>query len=170
MTSIRPNYTTHLDVGLLADALKSNDDLTIVLRGHMELERAMVRVLDAKFPKYSCLAHNSFAQHLRAFRALGATGPIFQIADQANKIRNSLVHTKNGNVKTTLTAEDLHHLCAQSSGAFGGLRDVLDVVTQLGSEGPKPLREFGRAKQFLVITAMAAAAIDAIPQREVEAA
>jgi hypothetical protein len=169
MTVNQPNLITNLNVDLLLEAAKSNDDLGVVLRAHMEFERAMIRLLEVKFPNYGALEHNSFKQHLKSLRALGATGPLFRIADQVNVIRNRMAHVKGKDIKTALTDKDLKELCSQASGVFGGLKDVLDFVATIGSEGPKTLRQFSRAKQFLAIASMAAAAIDTIPQRELAA-
>ncbi|MFA5950787.1 MAG: hypothetical protein WC807_10950 [Hyphomicrobium sp.] len=152
---------------MILEAAASNDDIGVIVRAHLELERAMIRALEKKYPKYEALKHDSFAQHLRALRALGAEGAIFQIADELNKIRNGIAHLKKG-IKTSISETDIRNLCSQASGAFGGRQDVLGFVCRLGDEGPKPLKEFSKAKQLLVISAMAAMAIDTIPQREAE--
>jgi hypothetical protein len=137
-----------------------------VLRTHLEIERAMIRTLEAKFPNYSALKHNSFAQHIRSLRALGASGPIFQIADQVNKTRNELAHVK-GDGRSKLSETDLKQLCSQANGAFG--RDVLRFNIILGGAAGRPLQEFPLGQQFAIIGFMAAAAIDTIPQRELVA-
>lgn len=124
----------------------------------------MVRVLAEKLPNYAALKHENFTQHLNALRSLGATGRLFQIADQVNKIRNSMAHVKRG-LKTKINEKDIRELCSQASGVFGGAKDVLsfnftyDGVTQ-------ELRKHSLAHQLFAIAIMAAAGIDTIPERE----
>lgn len=160
-----PDLITEIDVAMLMECMSSNDDLGVVLRTHLEIERAMIRVLEKKYPNYGALKHDRFTQHLKALRALGATGPIFQIADQINNTRNELAHVKKG-AKMKLSEKDIVQLRSQASGAFGNCTDVLDFIVDFGKPGPLELRHHSLAQQFAVIGFMAAAAIDTIPQRE----
>lgn len=166
---VQPEWITQIDHRIIKEALASNDDLGIVLRAHLELERAMIRVLEKKFPNYAALEHRSYAAHLRALRSLGAIGPIFQVADQVNKVRNEMAHVKKGG-KTSLTERDVKELCSQASGAFGGYKDVLDFTLQHDEGAPKKLRDLPLRHQFFLISMLAAAAIDTIPQRELSMA
>ena len=159
-----PNWITAIDEEMLGECLRSNDDLGVVLRTHLEIERAMIRVLEQKFPNYDALRHDRFSQHIRSLRALGATGPLFQVADVVNQVRNEMAHVKKG-VRTKLSSDDLEKLRSQANGMVG--RDIFEFTVSFPGAGTRKLRDCSLSQQFTWIGFLAAAAIDTISQREV---
>lgn len=163
--SEQPVWTTDINFKRVLAALKSVDDIGVVIRSHYELERAAVRALQKLYPRYDALGHQYLSQHMKALRAVGAQGKIFQAADYINRVRNEFAHGGTEQI----SQQHLSELCSQVSGAFGSVPNVLDFVGTIDSVGPKPLREFPLRQQFAVIVAMCAAAIDTIPARDAAA-
>lgn len=113
----QPVFVTEVDTEKLAEALSSNDDVGVVLRAHLQIERAMVRVLEQKFPHYAELEHQYYSQHMKSLRALGATGPIFDLAHEINKIRNDMAHLRKRE-RTRILEDDVKRLRNHSLRAF----------------------------------------------------
>ncbi|PLX36037.1 MAG: hypothetical protein C0605_08370 [Hyphomicrobiales bacterium] len=159
------SYISQIDVDLVKEALASNDDVGVVLRAQFEIERALVRVLDEKYPNYPALGHRYLHQHLNALRAIGIEGSVIRIARKVSQVRNDMAHVGKG-VRTKIEKEDLGELYSNAAEIFG-MEDFGEFKVQIGQDNePKLLKEMPLAAQFLLIAAAAAMALDAYLQIE----
>jgi hypothetical protein len=170
-SSSQSTYLTHVDLRQVEAAMRSNDDVGIVLRAQLVVEQALYRVLIAKYPNYNALGHTFGAQHIKALKALlqepDKSFPLLQVAEAINKLRNKLAHGEI-DVTNPIGDEHLKKLHSQAAGAFP-MHDLRDFKIQLADTSPKRMDEFGAAHQIFLLCLMTASAIDTIPQREAEA-
>lgn len=158
-------YISQIDTDLIKEALSSNDEIGVVLRAQFEIEKAVVRVLERKYPKYSALKHRYFNQHLKALRALGMDAQILKIAQKVNQVRNDMAHVGKG-IKTKVAEKDIQELYAHASGIFGG-EEFPEFTVQIGKNNESQrLKEMPISSQFLLIAAMTAMAFDAYLEHE----
>jgi hypothetical protein len=125
-----PIFTTQIDFDRFEAAFLSEDVVGAVVRCQYEMERAARRALTSLAPKYHLMKHRYLSDHLKTFRALGCEGPIFQVAEYVNKVRNEFAHDGI----ELLTDQHLRELCSQAGKGFGG-RPVSEFVIEVGVWG-----------------------------------
>ena len=85
---------TGLDVQVVLDALNSEDDVGVFLRGHHLVEQAADQACRSLYENYDALGHDTLTKHLNALAARGAKGTVFEAARIIAKHRRDFAHTR----------------------------------------------------------------------------
>ncbi|MBL4756504.1 MAG: hypothetical protein JKY32_02325 [Rhizobiales bacterium] len=159
-------FSFEIDTEIILACFRSNDDMGIVLRVHMEVERSMIRELERRFPNYGALKFQFFDQHLKALKAFGKFTPLSDAITQINVTRNKFAHVRNIR-KTDLTQSDLNNLYHHTAAAFTSVPDLKKIDVKIDEEGlHESLIDLTPARQFAIIGAMIVGAIETMRQRQ----
>ena len=161
-----PVYTIKIDTTLIRSALHSDDEIGIILRGHMLVERALLQACEKFYVSYSALGHRYSSQHLKALRARGATGSLFEAVHYVNEIRNKVAHAKIEPSLTSIQSE-YTKLVKATQDTFPN-DDILNFDFQHNNDAPTKIKDLPESRQFLLFCTMIASAVSIMPQRSAE--
>jgi hypothetical protein len=158
-----PEFITQIDFDRFEVAFRTSDVVGAGVRCLYEIERAALRSLTTIIPKYQLLKHRYLSDHLKTYRAISCQGPIFQVADYVNKVRNEFAHDGI----EELTSRHWQELFSQAGNGFG-TRNIRDWIVEAGVWGmtsDKTVAELTNQQAFVFVSALGAGALDTLPQR-----
>lgn len=157
------HIVSNLPANLYIEAANSSDDIGVLLRAYALIETAAENLCKALYFEYSRLQHESLSKHLRAIRAFGFDEPVLRMADVVAKHRGPSAHVK----VREITSNHVDELNSQSNGILTIRSKILDIGHFYALDGSLVSAKNASLRlQYLVMSMLAAGAIDLMAQRK----